>query len=76
MISKITLDQSADTDGGKQDVILNDVESASPQGEIAWTAGEERALVRKVDLFLMPTIWLMYLLSYMVRSDNMVPEPD
>lgn len=26
---------------------------------------EEKALVRKIDLYLLPTIWLMYLLSYM-----------
>lgn len=26
---------------------------------------EERKLVRKIDLWLLPTIWLMYLLSYM-----------
>jgi hypothetical protein len=30
---------------------------------------EEKALVRKIDLFLMPTIWLMYLLSYMDRTN-------
>ena len=28
-------------------------------------AAEEKALVRKIDLYLLPTIWLMYLLSYM-----------
>ena len=26
---------------------------------------EEKALVRKIDLYLLPTIWVMYLLSYM-----------
>ena len=26
---------------------------------------EEKALVRKIDLYLLPTMWLMYLLSYM-----------
>ncbi|ORY54845.1 major facilitator superfamily domain-containing protein [Pseudomassariella vexata] len=30
---------------------------------------EERKLVRKIDLFLLPTIWLMYLLSYMDRTN-------
>ncbi|CAK4031199.1 hypothetical protein AC578_5340 [Lecanosticta acicola] len=30
---------------------------------------EERALVRKVDLMLLPTMWLMYLLSYMDRTN-------
>lgn len=28
-------------------------------------AREEAKLVRKIDLYLLPTIWLMYLLSYM-----------
>ncbi|KAI1495998.1 major facilitator superfamily domain-containing protein [Biscogniauxia marginata] len=30
---------------------------------------EERQLVRKIDLYLLPTIWLMYLLSYMDRTN-------
>lgn len=30
---------------------------------------EEKALVRKIDLLLLPTIWLMYLLSYMDRTN-------
>lgn len=36
--------------------------------EFTWTPEEEKALVRKIDLFLLPTIWLMYLLSYMDRT--------
>lgn len=28
-------------------------------------AREEKALVRKVDLMLLPVMWIMYLLSYM-----------
>lgn len=31
---------------------------------------EERKLVRKIDLFLLPTIWLMYLLSYVDRTKS------
>lgn len=34
-------------------------------GGITFTKEEEDKLVRKIDLFLLPTIWLMYLLSYM-----------
>ncbi|KAL4868726.1 hypothetical protein BDV12DRAFT_209030 [Aspergillus spectabilis] len=30
---------------------------------------EERKLVRKIDFFLLPTIWVMYLLSYMDRTN-------
>ncbi|KAK4508318.1 hypothetical protein PRZ48_002056 [Zasmidium cellare] len=32
-------------------------------------AAEEKALVRKIDLYLLPTMWLMYLLSYMDRTN-------
>ncbi|KAJ4984344.1 putative vitamin H transporter [Stagonosporopsis vannaccii] len=37
--------------------------------EITWTPEEEQKLVRKIDWFLLPTIWLMYLLSYMDRTN-------
>lgn len=37
-------------------------------GELSWTPEEEKKLVRKIDLLLLPTIWLMYLLSYMDRT--------
>ena len=33
---------------------------------------EEKALVRKIDLYLLPTMWLMYLLSYMDVSIHTV----
>lgn len=36
--------------------------------DFTWTPEEEKKLVRKIDLFLLPTIWLMYLLSYMDRT--------
>lgn len=38
---------------------------------------EEKRLVRKIDLFLMPTIWVLYCFSYMVcrvrRSNVYLP---
>jgi hypothetical protein len=37
-------------------------------GGVTWTPEEEKALVRKIDLYLLPCIWLMYLLSYMDRT--------
>ena len=37
-------------------------------GGITWTPEEEKKLVRKIDLLLLPTIWIMYLLSYMDRT--------
>ena len=36
--------------------------------DFTWTSEEEKKLVKKIDLFLLPTIWLMYLLSYMDRT--------
>ena len=52
-----------------------DIKSAMPDDaeqlsdvDAAQAANEEKALVRKIDTFLLPTIWLMYLLSYMDRT--------
>ncbi|KAF2762759.1 MFS general substrate transporter [Pseudovirgaria hyperparasitica] len=51
------------------------VEVAPPDGKLNASEicveriEEERRLVRKVDLYLLPTIWLMYLLSYMDRTN-------
>ena len=42
------------------------VEVAESDSTLSWTAEEEKRLVRKIDLLLLPCIWLMYLLSYMV----------
>ncbi|RJE25139.1 Major Facilitator Superfamily [Aspergillus sclerotialis] len=38
-------------------------------GELPEERAEEKALVRKVDLFLLPSIWLMYLFSYADRTN-------
>ena len=35
---------------------------------LTWTEEEEKKLVRKIDMFLLPCIWIMYLLSYMDRT--------
>jgi hypothetical protein len=45
------------------------VEDYQDTTDIQFEAGEEKKLVRKIDLFLMPTIWLMYLMSYMDRTN-------
>lgn len=37
-------------------------------GELPEDRAEEKALVRKVDLLLLPSIWLMYLFSYADRT--------
>jgi hypothetical protein len=44
------------------------VEHVEVSQDIIWTEEEEKKLVRKIDLYLLPNIWLMYLLSYMDRT--------
>jgi hypothetical protein len=51
-------------DLGVDEIESNEVEQVRAGG-ITFTKEEEEKLVRKIDLFLLPTIWLMYLLSYM-----------
>jgi len=41
---------------------MNDTKSAFIE-----KTDEEKRLVRKIDVFLMPTIWVLYCFSYMVR---------
>ena len=52
------------------DSISVDKAEAAHVDEIATQAAadEEKALVRKVDLYLMPAMWLMYLFSYADRT--------
>ncbi|VUC27881.1 unnamed protein product [Clonostachys rosea] len=61
-----TLEGIADLKGLEQQNYSEHVESS---GDLTWTADEEKKLVRKVDLMLLPTIWIMYLLSYMDRTN-------
>ena len=56
-------------DNLKDDAILMEIEnSKADAAEPEFTPKEEKALLRKIDLHLLPTIWIMYLLSYMDRT--------
>ncbi|KAK5652836.1 hypothetical protein OQA88_9502 [Cercophora sp. LCS_1] len=46
------------------DHAITEVTSVEPD----WTAEEERKLVRKIDLYLLPALWIMSLLSWMDRA--------
>lgn len=48
---------------------LDDPKPAGGVEDYVPNTEEERKLVRKIDLFLLPTIWIMYLLSYMDRTN-------
>ena len=48
----------------------NPIEDIDGDDSAAFVEGTdaEKKLVRKIDLYLMSTIWILYLFSYMVRS--------
>ena len=48
--------------------VANDEHVEISTGEISWTPEEEKKILRKIDLQLLPIMWLMYLLSYMDRT--------
>jgi hypothetical protein len=51
------------------------VECVETNSHASVQTDEEKALVRKIDLCLLPTIWLMYLLSYMDVSSRLSIRP-
>ena len=69
LLNMTTTDSTQPSD--KFDVDDAKVEQVHIEGvseTVSFTAEEEKKLVRKIDLFLLPTIWLMYLLSYIDRT--------
>ncbi|KAF2821223.1 MFS transporter-like protein, partial [Ophiobolus disseminans] len=53
-----------------QEKHIGDIEKLNARdSEPAIKSPEEKKLVRKIDLYLMPTIWILYLLAYMDRSN-------
>jgi hypothetical protein len=62
------------TSDPKQDALRHEVVASDADPELKLVAApfeekteEEKKLVRKIDLYLMPTIWVLYCLSYMVN---------
>ena len=43
--------------------------------ESSWTPEEERKIVRKIDICLLPMLWLMNLLSWMDRAKRVPSSP-
>jgi len=52
----------------KDGISSKQIEHASMHDTVSFSPEEEKALVKKIDLTLLPTIWVMYLLSYMDRT--------
>lgn len=51
-----------------KDVSSHEIENVNISESVSFSPEEEKALVRKIDLTLLPTIWIMYLLSYLDRT--------
>ncbi|KAF7622115.1 hypothetical protein AFLA_008662 [Aspergillus flavus NRRL3357] len=58
----------SDVEGQMKDISSHEIEHVNNEAA-SFTEEEEKALVRKVDLTLLPTIWVMYLLSYLDRTN-------
>ncbi|KAJ5861898.1 vitamin H transporter [Penicillium soppii] len=56
-------------DQTKDGISSKQIEHADLQETVPFSHQEEKALVRKIDLALLPVIWFMYLLSYMDRTN-------
>lgn len=50
------------------EVVAKGHEASSQMDDYRPGTAAEKKLVRKIDLFLLPMMWLMYLLSYMDRT--------
>ncbi|KAK7183277.1 hypothetical protein DPSP01_011782 [Paraphaeosphaeria sporulosa] len=63
------------TDGQKSRVeTVDNIAALEVKKDVDWSGfiegtEEEKKLVRKIDLFLMPTIWVLYCFSYMDRTN-------
>lgn len=63
---------SLDLEGQDKAAMSKEIEHVSV-AEPSFSPEEEKALVRKIDLTLLPTIWIMYLLSYLDRTKCVDP---
>lgn len=50
------------------DVVAKGNEASSEMNDYVPGTDAEKKLVRKIDCFLLPMMWVMYLLSYMDRT--------
>ncbi|KAI9926237.1 hypothetical protein ASPWEDRAFT_30629 [Aspergillus wentii DTO 134E9] len=57
----------ADVEGQMKDVSSHEIENVTEA--VSFSPEEEKALVKKIDLTLLPTVWIMYLLSYLDRTN-------
>lgn len=63
-----TIMDPADVEDQVKGVSSHEIENVNGTDEVSFSPEEEKALVRKIDLTLLPTIWVMYLLSYLDRT--------
>jgi hypothetical protein len=59
---------TADFESQMKDVSSHEIENVNTTENVSFAPEEEKALVQKIDMTLLPTIWVMYLLSYLDRT--------
>ncbi|CAK7231689.1 hypothetical protein SBRCBS47491_008016 [Sporothrix bragantina] len=67
-MSGMNKDESTEVEYGDRTSVDQKTNVVATNGYVPDT-DEEKRLVRKIDLYLLPSIWLMYLLSYMDRTN-------
>lgn len=56
-----------------EDNITDSKEDSMANDEYVPDTEEEKKLVRKIDLYILPMMWFMYLMSYMDRTKSVYP---
>ncbi|EHA19264.1 hypothetical protein ASPNIDRAFT_38687 [Aspergillus niger ATCC 1015] len=56
-------------EGQLKDASSHEIEDVDATEVVSFTPEEEKALVKKIDMTLLPTVWVMYLLSYLDRTN-------
>lgn len=56
-----------------EDNMIDSKEESMANDEYVPDTEEEKKLVRKIDLYILPMMWFMYLMSYMDRTKSVYP---
>ncbi|KAK8054517.1 vitamin H transporter [Apiospora phragmitis] len=73
--------KQSDKASGEHEEFVDSEKMKSPKAQDEYAEAyvpdteEERKLVRKIDLYILPTMWIMYLLSYMDRTNQYMTIP-
>jgi hypothetical protein len=67
-----TIDMTEKPPAARESQHVDDIVAEKDQGTIPWddeTLRQEKRLVRKLDMTLMPMVWVLYLFNYLDRNN-------